>query len=146
MTLRPLATSCAKDYKGQSLVQTSFTEPPNKALSVQKHAYRGWAKVGFCFHSDTVHIAWPYAAGHAYWFHNTEKTNTVVCRLLFTGPGGFIKKKIIFFCVCVCVCPPESVRLKLVLPLTYTYFRSRYRYSQLFHVTCRDDTFLALAD
>ena len=29
VTLRPLATSCAKDYKGHSLVQTSFTEPPN---------------------------------------------------------------------------------------------------------------------
>ena len=27
--LRPLATSCAKDYKGHSLVQTSVTEPPN---------------------------------------------------------------------------------------------------------------------
>ena len=27
--LRPLATSCAKDYKGHSLVQTSFTELPN---------------------------------------------------------------------------------------------------------------------
>ena len=27
--LRPLATSCMKDYKGHSLVQTSFTEPPN---------------------------------------------------------------------------------------------------------------------
>ena len=27
--LRPLATSCVKDYKGHSLVQTSFTEPPN---------------------------------------------------------------------------------------------------------------------
>ena len=30
VTLRPLATSCAKDYKGPSL-QTSFTEPPNSA-------------------------------------------------------------------------------------------------------------------
>ena len=30
VTLRPLATSCVKDYKGHSLVQTSFTEPPNK--------------------------------------------------------------------------------------------------------------------
>ena len=29
MTLRPLATSCTKDYKGHSRVQTSFTEPPN---------------------------------------------------------------------------------------------------------------------
>ena len=29
MTLRPIATSCAKDYKGHSLVQTSFTKPPN---------------------------------------------------------------------------------------------------------------------
>ena len=29
MTLRTLATSCAKDYKGNSLVQTSFIEPPN---------------------------------------------------------------------------------------------------------------------
>ena len=27
--LQPLATSCTKDYKGHSLVQTSFTEPPN---------------------------------------------------------------------------------------------------------------------
>ena len=31
VTLRPLATSCAKDCKGHSLVQTSFTEPPNIA-------------------------------------------------------------------------------------------------------------------
>ena len=30
VTLQPLATSCAKDYKGHSLMQTSFTEPPNK--------------------------------------------------------------------------------------------------------------------
>ena len=29
VTLPPLAISCAKDYKGYSLVQTSFTEPPN---------------------------------------------------------------------------------------------------------------------
>ena len=29
VTLRPMATSCAKDYKGHSLVQTSFTETPN---------------------------------------------------------------------------------------------------------------------
>ena len=29
VTLQPLATSCAKDYKGHLLVQTSFTEPPN---------------------------------------------------------------------------------------------------------------------
>ena len=29
LTLRPFATSCAKDYKGNSLVQTSFIEPPN---------------------------------------------------------------------------------------------------------------------
>ena len=34
VTLRPLATSCAKDYKGHSLVQTSFTEPPNSLNSV----------------------------------------------------------------------------------------------------------------
>ena len=27
--LRSLATSCVKDYKGHSLLQTSFTEPPN---------------------------------------------------------------------------------------------------------------------
>ena len=32
VTLRSLATSCAKDYKGHSLVQTSFTEPPNSAI------------------------------------------------------------------------------------------------------------------
>ena len=30
VTLRPLVASCAKDYKGLSLVQISFTEPPNK--------------------------------------------------------------------------------------------------------------------
>ena len=28
-TLRPLMTSCMKVYKGHSLVQTSFTQPPN---------------------------------------------------------------------------------------------------------------------
>ena len=34
VTLRPLATSCAKDYKGHSLMQTSITEPPNiKAIN-----------------------------------------------------------------------------------------------------------------
>ena len=30
VTLRPIATSCAKDYKGHSLVQASFTEPPSR--------------------------------------------------------------------------------------------------------------------
>ena len=30
MTLRPLAISCAKDYKEHSFVQASFTEPPNR--------------------------------------------------------------------------------------------------------------------
>ena len=34
VTLRPLVTSCAKDYKGHSLVQTSFTEPPNTQYAV----------------------------------------------------------------------------------------------------------------
>ena len=29
--LRPFATSCAKDYEGHSLVQTSFTEPPSRS-------------------------------------------------------------------------------------------------------------------
>ena len=29
VTLQPLTTSCAKDYKGHSLMQTSFTEPPS---------------------------------------------------------------------------------------------------------------------
>ena len=29
VTLRPLATSCAKDNKGHSLLQTRFTELPN---------------------------------------------------------------------------------------------------------------------
>ena len=29
---RPLATSCAKDYKGHTLMQTSFTELPNTKL------------------------------------------------------------------------------------------------------------------
>ena len=33
VTLRPIVTSCAKDYKGQSLMQTSFTEPPNNKVS-----------------------------------------------------------------------------------------------------------------
>ena len=28
--LRPFATSCPKDYEGHSLVQTCFTEPPNR--------------------------------------------------------------------------------------------------------------------
>ena len=35
VTPRPLATSCAKDYKGHSLVKTSFTEPPNRLVSTK---------------------------------------------------------------------------------------------------------------
>ena len=34
MTLRLLATCCAKDYKGHSLVQTCFTEAPNSGRDV----------------------------------------------------------------------------------------------------------------
>ena len=34
VTLRPLATSCAKDYKYHSLVQTSITEPPHTELFI----------------------------------------------------------------------------------------------------------------
>ena len=37
MTLRPLAISCANDYKGHSLVQTSFTDQPNRDIA---HAVR----------------------------------------------------------------------------------------------------------
>ena len=37
LTLRPLATSCAKHHKGHSLVQTSFTEPPNRSLCQYLH-------------------------------------------------------------------------------------------------------------
>ena len=33
MTLWPLGTSCAKEDKGHLLVQTSFTEPPNRPIS-----------------------------------------------------------------------------------------------------------------
>ena len=32
--LRPFTTSCSKDYEGHSLVQTSFTEPPNRLQSI----------------------------------------------------------------------------------------------------------------
>ena len=41
MTLRPLATSCAKDYKGHSLVQKSFTEPPILVLNVHEMGVGG---------------------------------------------------------------------------------------------------------
>ena len=37
LTLRPLATSCAKHHKGHLLVQTSFTEPPNRSLCQYLH-------------------------------------------------------------------------------------------------------------
>ena len=35
VTLQPLETSCAKDYKGHPLVQTSLTELPNSELQCQ---------------------------------------------------------------------------------------------------------------
>ena len=38
VTLQPLATSCTKDYEGHSLMQTSFTEPPNRPLSETQSA------------------------------------------------------------------------------------------------------------
>ena len=37
--LQPLATSCVKDYKGHSLVQTSFTKPPNR---MPQNAFSPW--------------------------------------------------------------------------------------------------------
>ena len=36
-TLQPLTTSCVKDYKGHSLMQTIFTEPPQKEM--QTHCW-----------------------------------------------------------------------------------------------------------
>ena len=39
VTLRPLATSFAKDHKGHSLMQTSFTEPPNR---MPQNAFLPW--------------------------------------------------------------------------------------------------------
>ena len=44
VTLRLLVTSCAKDYKGHSLVQTSFTEPPNiNGINlVEENVLRQW--------------------------------------------------------------------------------------------------------
>ena len=41
---RPLATSCAKDYEGHSLVQTSFSEPPD--------IYRSMAMALLSFQED----------------------------------------------------------------------------------------------
>ena len=37
--LPPLVTSCVKDYKGHSLVQTSFTKPPNR---MPQNAFSPW--------------------------------------------------------------------------------------------------------
>ena len=34
MMLQPLVTSCTEDYKGHSLVQTSFTELPSSMTDV----------------------------------------------------------------------------------------------------------------
>ena len=49
MTLRPLMTACAKDYKGHSLVQTSFTEPPNiLTVDCLQRYYRRTAFVVLC--------------------------------------------------------------------------------------------------
>ena len=36
--LRPFATSCAKDYEGLSLVQTCYTEPPNRQQTLNLSA------------------------------------------------------------------------------------------------------------
>ena len=40
--LWPLATSCVKDYKGHSLVQTSFTERPNTAWVILQLKQSAW--------------------------------------------------------------------------------------------------------
>ena len=37
--LQPFTTSCTKDYKGHSLVQTSFTELPKKKLKVKVYMF-----------------------------------------------------------------------------------------------------------
>ena len=49
VTLRPLATSCSKDYNGHSLVQTSFIEPPNRVYSVLRTVQSNRVRYRFCF-------------------------------------------------------------------------------------------------
>ena len=59
--LQPLVTSCAKDYKGHSLVQTIFTEPPNNTNTVTD-------KLGFqtCprhLNTDSTNFLCPFLSG-----------------------------------------------------------------------------------
>ena len=64
LSLQPLATSCAKDYKGHSLVQTSFTEPPNSSSACQNAMYFlvlcWWCVVGMA--CSVWHLYVPSAA------------------------------------------------------------------------------------
>ena len=52
--LRPLTTSYAKDYKGHSLVQTSFTEPPSSTGIAWNELICGYANVVYTS-SDSAH-------------------------------------------------------------------------------------------
>ena len=69
VTLRPLATSCAKDYKGHSLVQTSFTEPPNSYLFLVPLSFGFKFLDGFV---QRVHRGpWDHCGGHTFKYKAT---------------------------------------------------------------------------
>ena len=60
VTLRPLATSCSKDYNGHSLVQTSFIEPPNRVYSVLRTVQSNRVRYRCC--SEAVEQSFPVTA------------------------------------------------------------------------------------
>ena len=53
--LWPLATSCTKDYKGHSLVQTSFTELPNSQSPFIKKLYYTLGSYGALLSNTSCH-------------------------------------------------------------------------------------------
>ena len=82
--LRPLVTSCVKDYKGHSLVQTSFTEPPNSQSVLVGHNYHWQELTQVSFLSWQKHV------------FSCDKSMLVVTKLLFWQTYFLLQQK---FCV-----------------------------------------------
>ena len=67
--LWPLMTSCAKDYKGHSLVQTSFTELPNSLVVI------------FCLWPLCTEWHFPSSPKETFsWLHQIQPRNISFCQ------------------------------------------------------------------
>ena len=101
------ATSCAKDYKGHSLMQTSFTEPPNSVLCIFTLGASSCASSS----SSPIHVK--STAGSIFVFN------------IFATPVGLFFLFLLLLLDSFCLLLSLSFLFLLLLPLdSYSFFPS----------------------